>query len=208
MRVWLLVLLLALMAGVWLRYLMGRGERPPWIVTGAVVALMIPMAWFEWQWQQTVAEASRIVRAVSGRGDATAECQRMAANFFYAGAHEGFVAWEEGDERGTGATAFLTYKTCSELRQWLGGDKQRPSIDQINAVHTLTHEAMHVAGFRNEAETECQAMAWDQTVAEALGADERHAEGLARTYRRIVYPQLRSNYRTDCTDVEVWNPQR
>ena len=171
-----------------------------------VTLILVPTVWFEWRWQATQQAANRAVQAISGRVDAAAECQRMGGNIFQVGSELGYVAWQDGDERGTGAQAFLIYDTCRDLRGWLFGDKDAPTLEEATAVHIVAHEAMHVAGFRDEAETECQAMLWDATVAEYLGATPQQATDLARTYREQIWPRLRSNYRMDCEEVEIWVP--
>lgn len=206
MRVWFLIAATSGLLFLWIRYALGRVSRAPWRTTVVAAIAVAPLVWLEWQWQQTITEANAVVRLITARPDAAIECQRFSAALLYARGDIGYVEWQDRDERGTGDTAFLTYDICHELRQWLNGDKSRPTRDQMIAVHVLTHEAMHVAGFRSEAETECQAMAWNAVVAEQLGATPEQAAAMSRLYAAEEWPRLRSNYRADCADFPMWDP--
>lgn len=200
MRVWFVIAVLVVLLMLWGRYALGRTRRAPWISTAAGLIVLAPLVWLEWQWQQTITEANRVVRSITARPEARVECQRFSAALLYARGDIGYVEWQDDDERGTGDTAFLTYDVCRELRQWLHGDKDRPTRDQAIAVHVLAHEAMHVAGIRAEADAECRALAWDPVVAGQLGATPTQAEALARVYAEHVWPTLRGNYRSECPD--------
>jgi len=95
--------------------------------------------------------------------------------------------------------ATITWQACSDLRAWSGSDHRHPSLEQIVAVHVLTHEAMHMAGLRDEARAECAAVQRDVRRARLLGAGPDQARALAATYWSQVYPRLADDYRTqDC----------
>ena len=98
----------------------------------------------------------------------------------------------------------IKVRVCNDLRAWLGSRKNDPSLDQVIAVHVLTHETMHMVGIVNEARTECAAVQRDAAMADGArrvaGTGERprpavldrgvpaHADGLRgglRTGRRV-----------------------
>ena len=71
----------------------------------------------------------------------------------------------------------------------------------VQAVHTLAHEAVHLAGVRNEAEAECYGLQTVDLVAVRLGADLPTARALADYALARLYPSLPPHYRTDaCRD--------
>ena len=73
--------------------------------------------------------------------------------------------------------------------------------ETVQAVHTLAHEAVHLAGVRNEAEAECYGLQTVDLVAVRLGADRDTARALADYALARLYPALPSHYRTDaCRD--------
>jgi hypothetical protein len=172
----------------------GRSGRARlvWAVLFAVV--LLPNAWMEQRWLATQSAASRVVAAISGRAGAHAECQRLSAAFFYAGAADGFVTYN--DDGTNSLTAWLTMPVCQRIRDWRAGGMADPTLEQVRAVHVLTHEAVHVKGERSEAVTECTAMQWDARTAELLGASEQQARALQLAYWTDVYPHLSDDYRS------------
>ena len=64
------------------------------------------------------------------------------------------------------------------------------------AVHTLSHESYHLAGFKDEAIAECYAMQTNTWTAVQLGAPTDQAQALARYYIRTLYPDVPSEYRS------------
>ena len=93
-------------------------------------------------------------------------------------------------------TATITWQACSDLRSWWRSTHDRPSLEQIVAVHVLSHESMHLAGLRDEARTECAAVQRDALTARLLGAQPVQAQSLAIAYWAQVYPGLAEDYRT------------
>jgi hypothetical protein len=69
------------------------------------------------------------------------------------------------------------------------------------AVDTITHEAFHMKGIRDEGLTECnavQTMAWTATQ---LGATDEQARALARLHWEVDYPQMPDQYKlSGCAD--------
>jgi len=92
--------------------------------------------------------------------------------------------------------ATVTSAACGDLTAWLGSRRANAPVEQLVAVHVLTHEAMHLTGMRDEAQTECMAVQRDVRTATLLGATPGQARALARLYWQIVYPDLPDNYRT------------
>jgi len=69
------------------------------------------------------------------------------------------------------------------------------------AVRVLAHEAWHVRGFTNEAETECYALQTTALTALRLGATTEQARAVAVWNTRQVYPNLPSEYQNgECRD--------
>jgi hypothetical protein len=85
---------------------------------------------------------------------------------------------------------------CDNLSDYLGSDKESPTLDQVIAVHVLTHEATHVSGNTDERGTECQAMQRDAEMAEILRASRAQALHLAVRYNVEVYPRMPNGYTT------------
>jgi hypothetical protein len=69
-------------------------------------------------------------------------------------------------------------------------------LRSIWAVHTLTHEAWHLAGEKGEAVTECYALQTTAWAAVRLGAAPVEAQAIARYVDVHMYPELPAEYRT------------
>jgi len=127
-------------------------------------------------------------------------CATAGEAAFDAGQELGLVRFTAtGPER----TAVLKHGPCTELSHWLSDDAKDGAEPpdparrkQLIAVHVLTHEAMHLTGTRDEAQTECQAVQRDAQTAQVLGASAGYARELARWYWREVYPHMPDAYRT------------
>lgn len=159
------------------------------------VALTAVGGWFEVRHHDAQARATTATRLASGDPDARVECRRAGVDWTDLSGTLGMVRYD--DPR----TARLRASTCAALGSWLWGDKAEPTLDQVVAVHVVSHEAQHVAGVWAEAEAECRAMRWDVAVAEELGATAAEAEALAARYASEVYPHQRDQYLTDCSRV-------
>lgn len=66
---------------------------------------------------------------------------------------------------------------------------------QLQAVHVLTHEAVHTGGEKSESRTECMAVQRDADTARLLGASDPAAKALAWVYWKTVYPSMPDDYR-------------
>lgn len=179
--------LLAVRAG-YLRW--SRRRWPTWMtgfaVTGMVLAGGCEAAH---RWQERPLED---VSAMLAGRSVEVTCQRASETFLDASAKHGFVPF---DPDGATNQVWLSWDTCRDLRGYRG-DPADPTLDQVIAVHVLTHEAMHVAGHLNEAEAECKAVQRNARTAIALGAEPADAHALAVRYWQEVYPMLHSEYRT------------
>jgi hypothetical protein len=71
----------------------------------------------------------------------------------------------------------------------------------VSAVRVLAHEAWHLRGVTNEAETECYALQTTALVARRLGATPEEAQAVASWNTQHVYPHLPSDYQSsECRD--------
>ncbi|BEP15704.1 hypothetical protein acdb102_40150 [Acidothermaceae bacterium B102] len=128
---------------------------------------------------------------------ATVHCQSGTAEWVDAGPELGYVKW--GDNGVPEHSTLIKHAQCGLLSSYLNGGRGNASLDEIVAVHVLTHESMHMHGITNEALADCAAMQRDATTAELLGATPTQALWLARTYWVSVYPNMPDAYRTgDC----------
>jgi hypothetical protein len=120
-------------------------------------------------------------------------CQSGAAAFVDAGSELGYVPF---DAAGVPEPyTLIKREQCKQLKTY-GTHPGRPSIDEVIAVHVLTHEAMHMRGERNEELAECAALQRDALTAQALGASVAEAKSLARRYWMVVYPRMPEDYVT------------
>jgi hypothetical protein len=136
-------------------------------------------------------------------GDVAVHCQTAGETWTDAGAELGYVRWGPGGvpERRT----LLKYEPCADLRSWLSSDKEHPRMDQVVAVHVLTHETMHMIGLTDEAQAECAAMQRDAAMAEELGATPEQGQALAHRYWLEVYPRMPDGYTGGCGPGGQWD---
>lgn len=184
----------------WLGWLLVRGvlrRAVPWVGIALVAVPLVALFWTERQWVVAEQHFTAVARAIAP-GSAGVHCQRLGEAFTYAGADLGRVAYaEDGSADGP---AMVTYETCQHLSDYWrssAAEKDAPPIEQVIAVHVLTHESRHLAGDRSEAVAECRAMQSDADVAERLGATPAQARALATTYATTVYPRMPADYRSD-----------
>jgi len=168
--------------GVWVVRRAVRLRRPRGSVRSAMVLLAIATVLFGWalahevrhQWTQ--ARATALIRELTGYPDAHASCQRFTPDLLDLSQYAGHVSFEQPH------AAHLRRGTCNTLASWLVSDKTDPTLEQVNALHVLVHEAIHVTGEFNEGTTECIAMQRDAEAAELLGAAPSDARALADAY--------------------------
>ena len=122
-------------------------------------------------------------------------CQSFGGAFVDVGVDLGYVVF--GPDGKPEQWTLIKRDQCADLSDYLGSDKEQPTRDQIVAVHVLTHEAVHMTGVQNEAQTECLAMQRDAAMAELLGATPEAAGNLAIAYWRDVYPRMPAAYRSE-----------
>ena len=188
---------LTLAAGLAVRWVLhrvdalGRVAPFPKISVGLSLALAlscaVPLAVQGWV-------ESRLERAavtVAG-GPVTVHCQGLGQAFLDLGPELGFVRW--GTDGVPERSTLIKRSPCAHLRAWLWSATSHPTLDQVIAVHVLTHEAMHLAGHYGEAEAECLAMQHDSEMAQLLGATPENADALARSFWVNVYPRMAGDY--------------
>ena len=69
-------------------------------------------------------------------------------------------------------------------------------LKTVKAIHTLSHEAWHLAGVKDERIAECYAMQTNQLVATSVGASKRLGRAIAVYYAAEIYPHLSTKYRS------------
>ena len=181
----------------WAGWLLVRGlmnRRVPWIGLGLIAVPLVVLGISERQWISAEHTFSAVARALAPGSDGV-HCQRLGETFTYAGAELGHVDWDE-DGVPTGP-AMVSYGSCGRLTDYWHSsvaDKAHPPLDQVVAVHVLTHESMHLAGRLDESDAECAAMQRDAWVAQQLGATAAEGQALAETYWREVYPRMPDMY--------------
>jgi hypothetical protein len=175
---------------------LGRPRPFPWwscvffVLLG--LALLVPWV-LRLRLQSELAEAAS---QVVGR-EVEVHCQSFGEAFVDVGAENGYVAF--GPDGVPELKTLIKRNQCADLRDYLNSEKSAPTQEQIVAVHTLTHEAIHMSGVTNEAETECTAVQRDAEMARLLGASETDAQLLASSYWQSIWPRMPENYRkSDC----------
>ena len=127
------------------------------------------------------------------------DCQAFGEAFVDAGMELGYVRF--GPDGVPEPRTLIKRQQCRDLSDYIAGGHSDLVHEQVVAVHTLTHEAIHMSGVTSEAETECVAMQRDAEMARLLGADPADAMSLARYYWDNVYPRMPSPYSSeDCRD--------
>jgi hypothetical protein len=160
---------------------------------------------------QNEARLGRVASEIAKR-DVRVRCQGLIGELLDIGVNAGSVQF---DANGRPADeTHLTRSVCRGLRRFLDDprsprldcvraarDCPRETFELVQAVHTLAHEAVHLAGVRDEAETECYGLQTVDLVAVRLGADLPTARALADYALARLYPSPPSHYRTDaCRD--------
>jgi|GEM_PF-2289447 len=177
------------------RFLMHGGWKIFPVVIGLVAVLFTGN---ELRWAVFEEQLADAVGPGMGSARASFACERLLRGAWASQGRVGHV-WFDADGKPAGA-AFLSADTCAQVKAWRG-DPAGASLAQIVAVHTITHEAAHLAGVRDEAKAECLAIQRDTVTMTALGATPVVAAGQVKTYLSAVYPRLPDAYRSDqCAD--------
>jgi hypothetical protein len=168
------------------------------VTVSLVVLSLVTFTFLSWQsyleynWQHNEALYAKAIEPITGKGK-DVHCQRLLATWVFAGAELGHVQYNA--DGSISPEAWMTYETCHHLGQWMASDKSHPNIDEVMAVHVLSHEAQHLAGVKSEANAECRAMQQDALVARRLGATKVQARELQLEYYTKVYPHMADEYR-------------
>jgi len=174
---------------------LGRVAPFPRISVGICLALALACAVPIWLGARREARLEHAASAVAGR-QVQVHCQGIGQAFTDVGQELGYVRW--GADGVPERSTLIKRGPCADLRSWIGSSKRAPSLDQVIAVHVLTHETMHMVGLTNEAHAECAAMQRDASMAVELGATREQGLALARRYWSDVYPRMPNRYTGDC----------
>ncbi|MGV8847389.1 hypothetical protein [Tessaracoccus sp.] len=192
MRIWGGVAVVAYCLG-WLmakRFLMRGGWKVLPMVIGVVA---VSFTGNEVRWAMFEGQLSDAVAPGMGGVRASFACERVLRGAWASQGRVGHV-WFDGEGHPSGA-AFLSADTCAGVRAW-EGRSSGATMEQIVAVHTVTHEAAHLAGIRDEAGAECAAIQRDAAVMVALGATRTESARAVGEYLTVVYPRLPDAYRS------------
>ena len=166
------------------------------MLPAAVAVAALAFTANEWRWWHFEHELADAVRPTLNGRDAGFGCERLLHGFFSSQGHSGHV-WFDADGQ-PAHEAFLSSSTCSRVKAYRR-DPAGATLEQVTAVHIVTHEAEHLGGARVEAVAECSALQADAQVLVALGADPTVARAQVRSYLTGVFPRLDTDYASpDC----------
>lgn len=175
---------------------LGRRRRFPTISVSLLVVLAILLAIPTFLRHREEAKLDRVASGLVG-AHATVHCETLGNSFTDLSGDLGFVKF--GADGVPAHHATIARAQCSDLKHYYDGDQAHPSLDEVIAVHVLTHESMHMRGQPVEALAECEAMQRDAETAQLLGATPQEGLDLAREYWLEVYPNMSDTYRSgDC----------
>jgi hypothetical protein len=185
----------------WVGWLLVRGlirRKVPWIGIAIVLVPLVLLFWTERQWVTAEKKFTAVALSIEPIA-AGLHCQRLGETFVSSGSDLGHVDFEDGTPSGP---AVISYDTCNRLAAYwrsTAREKDTPTLEEVIAVHVLTHESIHLTGSLSESITECRAVQRDAVVAQRLGATEAQGRALALRYWTEVYPHLTDAYQTrDC----------
>jgi hypothetical protein len=184
------------LAGRW--YAVGRRDslgRPvsfPTVTVALLLVLAVAAAYPAVARRREERRLASVASAIAGV-KVTVVCQTLSGAFVDAGAEAGYVRW--GPDGVPEHTAHIKWEQCKALRRYLRSLAAHPTREQLQAVHVLTHEAVHTSGEKSEALTECNAVQRDAETARRLGATDARARALAWLYWKTVYPDMPDGYR-------------
>jgi hypothetical protein len=171
---------------------LGRPIAFPRISVVLLLLVSIAAAYPAFARQREERRLASVASVIAGVKDKVV-CQTLSGAFVDAGAEAGYVRW--GPDGLPEHIAHITWEQCKELRRYLHSNKRHPSFAQLQAVHVLTHEAVHTSGEKSESRTECKAVQRDAETARLLGAPDDGAKLLAWQYWKTVYPNMPDDYR-------------
>lgn len=170
----------------------GRPPPAPWWGAGSLAALFLVTGGLAVRDHARESRLSEVASSLAGR-TVRVRCQSWAGSFSDANVEPGYVRWEA--DGSPASETVIKADVCRTLGRYLK-DPGNPSDAEVVAVHIVTHEAMHLAGLRNEAAAECAAVQRDAETARLLGAGEAEAAALASRYWTDVYPRMPDAYRS------------
>jgi hypothetical protein len=170
---------------------LGRRIRFPVISVVLLIALAAACITPGMLWARTERRLSTAASALIG-AHVVVHCETFGAALTDAGAELGYVKY--GADGVPEHQTLIKRDQCAALSRYLHSNKRHPSWDEIQAVHVLTHESMHMAGITDEAAAECAAVQRDVSLDELLGATPADARALAENYWTSQYPRLPDGY--------------
>jgi hypothetical protein len=171
---------------------LGRERDLPVLGVSALVLVAVVAAVPGAQRKVEERRLAQVASSLAGR-HVSVHCQDGAAAFVDAGSELGWVAF---DANGVPEPRTLIKREQCKLLKAYDKNPADPSLDEIVAVHVLTHESMHMRGERMEDVAECEAVQRDALTAQGLGATPEQARALARRYWVQVYPRMPDDYVT------------
>lgn len=187
-------------AVVGIRWMLRRRDvlgRPTGFPAFGVAALLFLGCTGMTPWVLRVRLEARLAAAASAIAGVPVQvfCQSFGEAFVDAGSEYGYV--EFGPDGSPERSTLIKRDQCRDLRAYLRSDKLAPTRPQAVAVHTLTHEAIHMSGVTSESQTECISVQRDAETARQLGASATGARALTDIYWHTVYPSMPAGYRSN-----------
>ena len=171
------------------RFLMRGG----WKILPMVVGLpAILFTGNEIRWAAFEGQLADAVRPGMAGAQPEFMCERLMRGAWSSQGHGGHVKW---GQNGPVGPAFLSAGKCEKVKAWQR-DPSVASLEQVNAVFTVAHEASHLAGIFDEAKAECSAIQRAAETMTSLGATRAEATRQVKMYLALVYPQVPANYRS------------
>ncbi len=171
----------------------GRPRPFPALAVGVPAAAAVLCAVPIIRHAQLESELGSVAGTLAGH-EVSVRCETVGQAWTQAHPERGYVKF--GADGVPEKHTVITYDTCQDLADWVRSDHAEATEDQMIAVHVLTHEAMHMRGITDEAQTECAALQRDHQTAVLLGANADEARTLARRYLLTIYPQMPDAYRS------------
>lgn len=172
---------------------LGRVRSFPSIAVGGLIVIalagLIPF-FLRLRLESRLAQAASAIVGVP----VDVHCQAFGEAFVDAGMELGYVGF--GPDGVPERRTLIKRGPCRDLADYVGGGHADVDPEAVVAVHTLTHEAIHMTGVTDEAETECLAVQRDAEMARLLGAAPADAYELAAYYWTNVYPRMPDAYRS------------
>jgi hypothetical protein len=182
MRLVLIILLIA--AAAWIFVLGFRNQKR--ISYFGIIVVLIPagaLSYFEYNWQIAQDNISAVVQSITKSPDTSFECQRISFGFFDAEAGEKALTDNKNLVK-------LKYSSCAALLKWYGLDeKNKPTEEQIAAIHLFSSETMRVAGQSDTAMQECLAVKNDSAIVQKLGGSKKLGDYISLYYQQNIADQ-------------------